>query len=77
MSSARGRALARGFAGQARPAAAARSAELPGLFLGLAVAVGLAAAAFGGAGGLRLEDAVPVELGGDAGGTALAGAARW
>ena len=48
-----------GFAGQARPAATARSAELPGLFLGLAVAVGLAAAAFGGAGGLRLEDAVP------------------
>ena len=64
-----------GFAGQARPAATARSDELPGLFLGLAVAVGLAAAAFGGAGGLRLEDAVPVELAVTAAGTALAGAA--
>ena len=64
-----------GFAGQARPAATARSDELPGLFLGLAVAIGLAAAAFGGAGGLRLEDAVPVELAVTAAGTALAGAA--
>ena len=64
-----------GFAGQTRPAAATRSDDLPGLLLGLAVAAGLAGAAFGGAGGLRLEDAVPVELAVTAAGTALAAAA--
>jgi hypothetical protein len=52
-----------------------RSLDLPGLFLGLALAAGLAGAAFGGAGGIRLEDAVPVELGITAAGTGLAAAA--
>jgi O-Antigen ligase/Tetratricopeptide repeat len=63
------------FAGQARPAAATGSPELPGILLGLGLAVGLAGAAFGAAGGLRLEDAVPVELAVTAAGTALAAAA--
>ena len=52
-----------------------RAVDLPGLLLGLAVAAGLAGAAFGGAGGIRLEDAVPVELAVTAVGTALAAAA--
>ena len=56
-------------------AVADRTLDLPGLLLGLAVAVGLAGAAFGGAGGIRLEDAVPVELAVTAVGTALAAAA--
>jgi hypothetical protein len=56
-------------------AVADRTFDLPGLLLGLAVAAGLAAAAFGGAGGIRLEDAVPVELAVTAAGTALAAAA--
>lgn len=56
-------------------AVADRTFDLPGLLLGLAVAAGLAGAAFGGAGGIRLEDAVPVELAVTAVGTALAAAA--
>jgi O-Antigen ligase len=52
-----------------------RTLDLPALLLGLAVAAGLAGAAFGGAGGIRLEDAVPVELAVTAVGTALAAAA--
>jgi hypothetical protein len=57
------------------PRVAARAADLPGLLLGLAVAVGLAGVAFGAAGGLRLEDAVPVEMAVTAVGSGLAAAA--
>ena len=46
-----------------------------GVLLGLALAVGLAGAAFGGAGGIRLEDTVPVELAVTSVGTALAAGA--
>jgi hypothetical protein len=58
-------------------AVAVRSIDLPGLLLGLALAAGLAGVAFGGAGGIRLEDAVPVELGVTATGAGLAAAAAF
>ena len=45
------------------------------MLLGLALAVGLAGAAFGGAGGIRLEDTVPVEPAVTSVGTALAAGA--
>jgi hypothetical protein len=58
------------------PGVAVRSRiDLPGLLLGFAVAAGLAGTAFGGAGGIRLEDAVPVEMAVTAVGCGLAGAA--
>jgi hypothetical protein len=57
------------------PQVAAGTVDLPGLLLGLALALALAGVAFGGAGGLRLEDAVPVEMGVTAAGTGLAAAA--
>jgi hypothetical protein len=64
------------YAGGGRGGAiAVRSLDLPSLLLGLALAAGLAGVAFGGAGGIRLEDAVPVEMGVTAAGTGLAAAA--